>query len=102
MSRAEALERYNALSVPDTTEEHWRFTDLSGFDPDSFDQGRGQSPDVDAPSILALAVPAEAAVTETGIEITLAPAQIRFKPLADAYQPLGRPAVRSERTSCAT
>ena len=25
---AEALERYSALPVPDTTEEHWRFTDL--------------------------------------------------------------------------
>ncbi len=33
MSRAEALERYNALPVPDTTEEHWRFTDLSRLRP---------------------------------------------------------------------
>ena len=33
---AQALERYRELPVPDTTEEHWRFTDLRGFDPDSF------------------------------------------------------------------
>ena len=36
MSRAEALERYRSLPVPDTTQEHWRFTDLRGFDPDAF------------------------------------------------------------------
>src|SRR5207244_2729883 len=76
MSRAEALERYNELPVPGTTEEHWRFTDLRGFDPDAFEQGRGQTPDVAVPSMLALDVAAEAAVTETGIEITRAPAEI--------------------------
>jgi hypothetical protein len=32
----EALESYRALPLPDTTEEHWRFTDLKDFDPDSF------------------------------------------------------------------
>ena len=44
MSRAEALERYRELPLPDTTEEHWRFTDLRGFDPDSFGQGQGTVP----------------------------------------------------------
>ena len=33
---AEALARYKELPLPDTTEEHWRFTDLRGFDPDVF------------------------------------------------------------------
>ena len=33
MSRAEAQERYRKLPVPGTTEEHWRFTYLRGFDP---------------------------------------------------------------------
>ena len=89
MSRAEALERYNALPVPDTTEEHWRFTDLSGFDPDSFGPGRGQSPGVAVPSMLALDVAAEAVVTETGIEITRAPAEIRFEPLDESHERLG-------------
>ena len=41
---AEALERYQALPLPDTTEEHWRFTDLRGFDPDAFGQVPGTVP----------------------------------------------------------
>jgi Fe-S cluster assembly protein SufD len=90
MSRAEALERYNALPVPDTTEEHWRFTDLSGFDPDSFGHNRGQTPDVAVPSMLALDVAAEAVVTETGIEITRAPEEIRFEPLDESHERLGQ------------
>jgi len=89
MSRAEALERYNELPVPGTTEEHWRFTDLRGFDPDAFEQGRGQTPDVAVPSMLALDVAAEAVVTETGIEITRAPAEIRFEPLDESHERLG-------------
>src|SRR5215208_4152478 len=89
MSRAEALERYRSLPVPDTTEEHWRFTDLRGFDPDAFGLVGGQSPDASAPSMLELDVSAEAVVTETGIEITRAPAEIRFEPLDESYERLG-------------
>jgi Fe-S cluster assembly protein SufD len=89
MSRAEAQERYNELPVPGTTEEHWRFTDLRGFDPDAFEQARGQTPDVAVPSMLALDVAAEAVVTETGIEITRAPAEIRFEPLDESHERLG-------------
>ena len=37
MSRSDALAAYEELPLPDTTEEHWRFTDLRGFDPDSFE-----------------------------------------------------------------
>ncbi len=36
VTRAAALERYRELPLPDTTQEAWRFTDLSGFDPDAF------------------------------------------------------------------
>src|SRR4051794_25020911 len=89
MGRAEALERYNALSVPDTTEEHWRFTDLAGFDPDAFEQGRGQTPDVAVPSMLALDVTAEAFAPERGIEIPPSPAEIRFEPLDESHERLG-------------
>ncbi len=89
MSRAEALERYAELPVPDTAEEHWRFTDLRGFDPDSFGHDGGQTLDVPAPSMLALDVAAEAVVTETGIEITRAPEEIRFEPLQDTHERLG-------------
>src|SRR4051812_11566084 len=89
MSRAEALERYKALPVPDTAEEHWRFTDLRGFDPGSYGHDRGQTPAVSVPSMLELDVTAEAVVTETGIEITRAPAEIRFEPLTDSHERLG-------------
>ena len=89
MSRTEARAAYEALPVPDTTEEHWRFTDLRGFDPDAFGHVGGQSPDVSAPSMLELDVAAEAVVTENGIEITRAPAEIRFEPLDESHERLG-------------
>ena len=87
MSRSEALERYRSLPVPDTTEEHWRFTDLRGFDPESFsgDGAAAGSPS----SMLELDVAAEAVVTETGIEITRAPDEIRFEPLDESHELLG-------------
>ena len=59
MSRSEARAAYEALPVPDTTEEHWRFTDLRGFDPDAF-EGSGAAPSSAAASMLALDVAAEA------------------------------------------
>ena len=36
MSNADALAAYEQLPLPDTSEEHWRFTDLAGFDPGTF------------------------------------------------------------------
>ena len=36
MSRAELLERYRELPLPTTQDEHWRFTDLAGFDPEAW------------------------------------------------------------------
>jgi Fe-S cluster assembly protein SufD len=89
MSRAEALERYNALPVPGTTEEHWRFTDLRGFDPDSFGRDEGQAPKATGPSMVELDVAAFATVTETGIEIGAVPDQIRFEPLGESHERLG-------------
>ena len=41
MPRAEALERYQALPLPTKSDEHWRFTDLTGFDPDTFTAAAG-------------------------------------------------------------
>jgi len=88
MSRTEALERYRELPLPDTTEEHWRFTDLRGFDPEAFD-GEGRTPAAAPGSMRELEVAAEAVVTETGIEITRAPNEIRFEPLDEAQERLG-------------
>jgi Fe-S cluster assembly protein SufD len=87
MSRQEALERYRALPVPDTTEEHWRFTNLKGFDPDAF-TGDGAVAAA-AESMLELDVAAVATVTETGIEIARAPSEIRFEPLGESHARLG-------------
>src|SRR2546430_3879337 len=87
MSRADALERYRELAVPGTSEEHWRFTDLRGFDPEAFS---GEKAAAGTPaSMLALDVAAEAVVTETGIEITRAPAEIRFEQLDESHERLG-------------
>ena len=36
--RAEALERYRELPLPDTTEEHWRFTDCLLYTSDAADE----------------------------------------------------------------
>jgi Fe-S cluster assembly protein SufD len=88
MSRAEALDRYHALPVPDTTEEHWRFTDLRGFDPDSF-TADGAAPAAAEESMLELDLAALATVTENGLEIARAPEGIRFEPLTDAHGRLG-------------
>ena len=89
MSRAQALEHYGELPVPDTTEEHWRFTNLRGFDPDAFGHDGGEFPDAAPESMLDLDVAAFATVTETGIEISRAPAEIRFEPLDEAHERLG-------------
>ena len=86
--RAEALEAYRSLPVPDTTEEHWRFTDLRGFDPDAF-AGEARAAPAAPGSMLELDVAAEAVITETGIEITRAPSEIRFEPLDEAHERLG-------------
>ena len=85
MSRAEALERYRALPLPTTSEEAWRFTDLRGFDPDSFVVNgagpvEGVRPLVDVPAA------GRATVSEAGIEIESAPEGIRFEKLADHPQ----------------
>jgi Fe-S cluster assembly protein SufD len=91
MSRTQALEAYRALAVPDTTEEHWRFTNLRGFDPDSFDHvpssGTGTGP---AETMLALDVAGSATVSEAGITIEHAPEGIRFELLDESNERLGR------------
>ena len=51
LSREELRARYAALPLPDTSEEHWRFTDLKGFDPDEFD-AEPERVDVAASSLL--------------------------------------------------
>jgi Fe-S cluster assembly protein SufD len=87
VSRVKARERYAALPLPDTTEEHWRFTDLKGFDPDSFEQVRGSDPKT-APvgTMLELDVAGFATITEGGVEIQRAPDGVTFAPLGEEHE----------------
>jgi Fe-S cluster assembly protein SufD len=82
MSRAELLERYQALPLPSTTEESWRFTDLKGFDPDAYSVN-GATAVASAPGMLDLDAAGIVHVSEAGIEIERAPEGIRFERLGD-------------------
>jgi Fe-S cluster assembly protein SufD len=87
MSRADALERYRAIPLPTTSEESWRFTDLHGFDPDSFvsnGQVRGTVPRTGPErSMLDIDLAGHAIVGEGGIEIERAPDGVTFEPLRE-------------------
>lgn len=88
-SRAEARERYAELPLPTTNDESWRFTDLKGFDPDSYaSNGRGAA-SKPAGAMLDVDVTGLAVITESGIEIERAPEGIVFEPLSDAQERLG-------------
>jgi Fe-S cluster assembly protein SufD len=84
--RAELLERYRELPLPDTTQEAWRFTDLTGFDPDSFGgNGVGTVPKTETVPMpmLDIDVSGLAHVSEGGIEIVRAPEGVTFEPLTE-------------------
>ena len=74
MARAEALKSYEQLPLPNTTEEHWRFTDLKSFDPDSFGHDQGTVPGTrPVETMLELDVAGLATITEAGVTIDRAP-----------------------------
>jgi Fe-S cluster assembly protein SufD len=77
------------LPLPDTTEEAWRFTDLRGFDPESFGGQNGHvgppSPSMAEGAMVELDTAGTALVTESGIEIRRAPGGIRFEPLSEDH-----------------
>jgi Fe-S cluster assembly protein SufD len=88
VTRADLRERYEALPLPTTSDEHWRFTDLKGFDPAAFAPNghvRGQTPAVAAPDVTMLDIEAGglATASEHGIEIVHAPDGVTFEPLGD-------------------
>ena len=89
MTRAELKQSYAALPLPTTNDESWRFTDLKGFDPDSYasnGHGAGSKP---AGAMLDVDVTGLAVITESGIEIERVPEGIVFEPLSDAQERLG-------------
>jgi Fe-S cluster assembly protein SufD len=83
LGKAEAAARYAELPLPTTTEEAWRFTDLRGFDPDSFtaepEPGLFQTESI----LPELEVAGWAEVSETGIRVHAVPSieGVRFEPL---------------------
>jgi Fe-S cluster assembly protein SufD len=90
MSRAEALERYRALPLPDVNDEPWRFTDLKGFDPEQFSAAAdGTGPATGGSELLDIAVAGVARVSEAGIEIERAPDGITFEPLSPDAERIG-------------
>ena len=88
-SRPEARKRYEELPLPTTSDESWRFTDLKGFDPDSYASNGHAAGLKPAGAMLDVDVTGLAVVTESGIEIERAPEGIVFEPLADAQERLG-------------
>ena len=86
--REAARTRYEELALPTTSDEHWRFTSLKGFDPDAYNAdvtGTGARPD----SMLEIDAAGTAFVNESTIEIVGAPEGITFEPLTE-HELLGR------------
>jgi Fe-S cluster assembly protein SufD len=84
LANASALEAYRALPLPDTSEEHWRFTDLAGFDPEGF----AGAASAEIETLLDLDVAGYATVTADGIEIAQAPEGVIFAPLPEDHERL--------------
>jgi Fe-S cluster assembly protein SufD len=94
VSRAELLERYHSLPMPTTTDEHWRFTDLRGFDPDSFiHDGQVPVPGTETglpETMLDVDVAGLAVVGDAGISVVRSPdPRVTFEPFTD-HERLGQ------------
>jgi Fe-S cluster assembly protein SufD len=82
LTREQAAKRFAELPLPSTKDEHWRFTDLRGFDPQEVSNGEVS----ETKPALELDVAARAIVTERGIEILAAPPEgVRFELLSPDY-----------------
>ena len=88
MTRDAAIERYREIPLPTTKEEAWRFTDLRGFDPDSF-TANGATTVARPEAMLEIDASGIAYVGEAGIEIERAPDGIRFEALDESHPRLG-------------
>src|ERR1051326_1604242 len=84
MSRSDALAAWEALPIPDTSEEHWRFTNLRDFDPESF----AGAASAEIETLLDLDVAGYATVTADGIEIERVPEGVTFEPLPEEHERL--------------
>jgi len=84
LTREQAAKRFAELPLPSTSDEHWRFTDLRGFDLVT-DTGTVSDTSPRA-AALDLDVAGRVLVTESGIEILSAPEGITFEPLPADYE----------------
>jgi Fe-S cluster assembly protein SufD len=89
VSRAALLERYQALELPTTSEEHWRFTDLAGFDPDAFGADTKRATFEGESLLDPMDLSGVVSVTEAGVEIGHVAEGIRVEQLDEAHPLLG-------------
>ena len=94
--RSDLLERYQAIPLPTKSDEHWRFTDLAGFDPDSYTATVGAS-QVLPDAMLEIDASGVVSVGEGGITIEHAPDGIRLELLTDDHPLLGSLVGHSEK-----
>ena len=80
MKRAAALKRYHELPLPTTSQENWRFTDLTGFDPAAYELAEAARP-VEIAPLIELELAGRARIDESGVEILAAPDGVVFAPL---------------------
>jgi Fe-S cluster assembly protein SufD len=83
LGRAEAAARYAELPVPTTRDEAWRFTDLKGFDPDSF-TGGGR-PVGEPSSMIDLEVAGSVIVGEEGMHFVKVPEGVTVEALDESH-----------------
>ena len=88
MKRAAALKRYQELPLPTTSEEGWRFTDLTGFDPDAYELAETARPAEIMP-LIELELAGSARIDESGLEIVKAPEGIVFTRLDEKNKRIG-------------
>ena len=88
MKRSTALKRYRELPLPTTSEEGWRFTDLTGFDADAYEPAEAARP-VEIAPLFELDFAGSARIDESGVEILEAPDGVRFEPLNERDARIG-------------
>jgi Fe-S cluster assembly protein SufD len=89
MTRAELFERYEALPFPTSRDEHWRFTDLRGFDPEAFTTNGAVAPEELPATMLDVDVAGLAVVDESGVSLTQMPEGITFEAFTE-HERLGQ------------
>jgi Fe-S cluster assembly protein SufD len=89
LSREELLARYEAIPAPDTSEEHWRFTDLRDFEAESYDP-EAAAGGLETESLLdSMELSALVTVTEAGVQVERAADGLRVEQLTDEHPLLG-------------